>query len=269
MVDVFGGSIHGLRGKRGLAGPPGSIDDMCKWLPKTMLKSYQENEEDGSFFITDTKKDTKISKTGEVITWFSRSKSQKNLRSILPSKQFVSLPNGFALSFDKTYYECDKLSFMVDAGYGYLCITFCTKEDERQVLVSNRMRGFPVFNEIVVSKNMVSIINKNAEQCQKDVSVHHDCSQYTTLFIEWHITEYDDLSGRFWINKKRQKEFILKLDDVSNPSINIGMRGDHSFPFKGNVSALEVYNNKENTVHSIPAAIRNLIISNQIGLSQE
>ena len=61
----------GPKGVKGEKGAPGSIDDMCKWLPKTMLKSYQENEEDGSFFITDRKKDVKISKTGEVITWFS------------------------------------------------------------------------------------------------------------------------------------------------------------------------------------------------------
>ena len=51
MVDVFGGtrSDFGLRGKRGPPGsrgppgPSGSIDDMCKWLPKTMLQNFQEN----------------------------------------------------------------------------------------------------------------------------------------------------------------------------------------------------------------------------------
>ena len=116
---------------------------------------------------------------------------------------------------------------------------------------------------------MVSIIGFDAEQKQKEVSVQHDCSKYTTLFIEWHITEDRDVTGCFWINKKRQKEFIFKDDDIANASIDIGMRGDdHSFPFKGAVSALEVYH-KEETVHSIPAAVRNLIISNQIGLSQE
>ena len=104
---------------------------------------------------------------------------------------------------------------------------------------------------------------------QKEMSVQHDCSKYTTLFIEWYIEEDRNVTGRFWINKKKQKEFIFKDDDVANASIDIGMRGDdHSFPFKGNISALEVYS-KEETVHSIPAAVRNLIISNQLGLSQE
>ena len=245
-----------------------SFDEYCNWFPNSTLTNFQQNEEDGSFFITDTKKDTKISKTGEVITWLSRSKSQKNLRSILPSKQFVSLPKGFALSFDKTYYEGDELSFMVDEGYGYLCITFCTKEDKRQVLLSNKLQRLPIFNEIVVSKNMVSIIGFDANQKQKEVYVEHDCSQYTTLFVEWHITEDRNVTGCFWINKKRQKEFIFKDDDDANTSIDIGMRGDHSFPFKGNISALEIYN-KEEELHSIPAAVRNLIISNQIGLSLE
>ena len=138
------------------------------------------------------------------------------------------------------------------------------------MLLSNKLQRLPVFNEIVVSKNMVSIIGFDAEQKQKEVSVQHDCSKYTTLFIEWYITEDRSVTGCFWINKKRQKEFIFKDDDDSNTSIDIGMRGDdHSFPFKGAVSALEVYHKEEETVHSIPAAVRNLIINNQIGLSQE
>ena len=116
---------------------------------------------------------------------------------------------------------------------------------------------------------MVSIIGFDAKRKQKEVIAEHDCSQYTTLFVEWHITEDRKVTGCFWINEKRQKEFSFQDDDRANASIDIGMRGDdHSFPFKGNVSALEVYN-KEEELHSIPAAVRNLIIRNQIGLSLE
>ena len=47
MVDVFGDNNsfpteqgpRGLRGPRGAAGTSG-IDDLCKWMPNTMLKIY-------------------------------------------------------------------------------------------------------------------------------------------------------------------------------------------------------------------------------------
>ena len=50
MVDVFGGSgsfqaSRGPRGPRGPRGIPGTIGDLCEWLPQTILKNLQENEE--------------------------------------------------------------------------------------------------------------------------------------------------------------------------------------------------------------------------------
>ena len=138
------------------------------------MTNFQHNEEDASFFITDTTKDVQMSKTGEIMTWFSRSKNRKNLEGKLPSKEiFVSLPIGFALAFNKTYYVLNDSPFIQYPGYGYLCITFCTTEDKRQVLVTNHLNNptIPMFNEIVVSKNMVTLIGFDDDKKQKEVSV--------------------------------------------------------------------------------------------------
>ena len=81
MVDVFGGSgsLKNRRGPRGPMGPrglPGSINDLCQWLPSTILKNLQENEENGCFLIGDPSKDLAINKN-EGKTWITRSMKRK------------------------------------------------------------------------------------------------------------------------------------------------------------------------------------------------
>ena len=54
--------VAGSKGDRGSPGPQGSsgtITDLCTWMPHTVVKNLQENEEDGYFFIADPKKDIK------------------------------------------------------------------------------------------------------------------------------------------------------------------------------------------------------------------
>ena len=54
--------VAGSKGDRGSPGPkgsPGTITDLCTWMPHAVLKNLQENEEDGCFFIADLSKDIK------------------------------------------------------------------------------------------------------------------------------------------------------------------------------------------------------------------
>ena len=83
MVDVFGGSrrFRGGRGPRGPTGPKGaagSIVDLCTWMPKTILKNLQTNDEKGCFFIQNPDKDLKRKGT-EITNWISRSATGLNL----------------------------------------------------------------------------------------------------------------------------------------------------------------------------------------------
>ena len=248
-----------------------SFKDYCTWFPNTTLTDFQKNEEDASFFIADTKKDLKVNKTGEIITWFSKSKSNENLNGKILSKKFVSMAKGFALTFDKTYYTILNSAFIIFPGYGYLCITFCTNEEKKQVLLTNYTTNSTItttFNEIVVSRSTVSLIGFDKDKKQKEVNLEHDCTKYTTLFIEWIIVD-DSATGYLWINNKRKKQFSFTQDYVSNDSIDVGMREDHSFPFKGNIGALEIYHkiDRNEKINGIPDAVRDLIINNQMSLS--
>ena len=50
-VDIFGGTLRSnSTGERGKASVPGIVD-FSRWLPKTILKSLQKNDEIGCVFI--------------------------------------------------------------------------------------------------------------------------------------------------------------------------------------------------------------------------
>ena len=79
MTSIFGhyqkGRI-GARGRRGVSGPPGEsgIASMCKWLPKTLLQHFRENEEMFCLMLTDLTRDVKkATDDGSLVdSWRSR-----------------------------------------------------------------------------------------------------------------------------------------------------------------------------------------------------
>ena len=88
MVDVFGGARSG-KGTRGPRGPPGAkgsrgapatIKDLCTWMPQSVLKHLQEDDEIGCFLIEDTTKDIK--------------KGEKLSETICPISLNTDLSNG-------------------------------------------------------------------------------------------------------------------------------------------------------------------------------
>ena len=273
MVDVFGGSVYGLRGKRGPPGPkgcPGSIDDMCKWLPKTMLKSYQENEESGCYFITDLKKDILKNRNGEIIEWVSRSDTKINLKGKVPTKDIVKLPNdkGYALSFHKTHYRAGLKTFMTLKGYGFLCITFRTKIDKEQILLSNFDDDNPdnPFNQILASKSSLFIVGFVDEKKIK-IPIMHDCSKWTTFFVDW-VVEYTDghgcITGTYMIdgNKKLVGTFKFTRSFVSGDFIDVGSEPNDVRSFTGDIRALEIYTPFYGKI--IPQSLKELVIQNQL-----
>jgi hypothetical protein len=54
-MNVFGGTqertVAVRRGKRGPAGEPGSIKDLCQWLPRVVTKNLREISQDGTYII--------------------------------------------------------------------------------------------------------------------------------------------------------------------------------------------------------------------------
>ena len=83
---------NAIRGPRGFRGKDGSIIDLCNWLPKTVLKNLQENDEKCCFFITDPKKDLKREREGADITkWISHSNAGMSLVAEKPSREIEEL----------------------------------------------------------------------------------------------------------------------------------------------------------------------------------
>ena len=113
----------GKKGPRGLPGKSGIADFTC-WLPKTVLKNFQKNDEVCCFFI---ETDSDIEKHGnEIVKWNSRT-SKNALVAIRPSKELVKLSNNrSALSFKNTLYQAKGMTFFEngDDSYGFFCITF-------------------------------------------------------------------------------------------------------------------------------------------------
>ena len=275
MVDVFGGTRMGLgsRGKRGPPGPKGprgvrglgGIDDMCKWLPKTMLKNIRELEERCCYLLSDLKKDVQKNKSGEIVEWISRSNNKINLKGKVPTKAIVELPNekGYALAFHKSHYYADLIPFMSAPVYGFLCITFRTQQDEDQSLVSNFDPDNPdePFNEISVSKSTIFIIGYESEE-QVKVSIKHNCQKWTTFFIDW-IVKVRSITGSYVIDgdKKLAGTFSFTKNPMSSYFIDVGSRSDGTMPFTGDISALELYNPDKGKI--IPSSLKDLVIQNQ------
>ena len=98
--------VDGSKGSKCSPGPQGSpctITDLCTWMPHTVVKNLQENEEDGRFFIADPKKDIKREgSVGDIKQWISRSEKHFNLEAERASKSLTYLANGrHALVFKK------------------------------------------------------------------------------------------------------------------------------------------------------------------------
>ena len=84
---------------------------------------------------------------------------------------------------------------MTESGYGFLCITFCTQQDEEQILVTNFYPDNPdhPFNEISASKSTI-FINGFKGGKQAKVSIKHNCRKWTSLFVDW-MVNYSSSGG--------------------------------------------------------------------------
>ena len=151
MVDVFGGLglFAGQRGPRGLPGKQGQrgmsgMEDLCSWMPNTVLKNLQEQEEVCCFTLTDLEKDVKRS-GNDVTAWISRGATKRNLATSTNKKpaklktlsQFY--PKRYVLEFKDCGYEGDYIRLLdyTLTSYGFICATFRTADDSIQTLLSN------------------------------------------------------------------------------------------------------------------------------------
>ena len=272
MVDIFGdcstGSV-GPVGPRGMSGKPG-IEDMCTWMPNSILNRLREDDEDCCFLLTHSVQDIKRESGKGIVKWLTRCKNKKNAVGIYPCSDIKQIPTGqWVLDFDKNLYEV-KTTLTEDASnsYSFLCTTFQVGKGAKgeQFIVSNCNQDFQ--RGISVTNTEIRIWGaKNGTLSY--VAIQLVTSAWNTVFVEY----CNNKQGMYIIRSKGitiRGEFTCEeLPPFTPTSIYIGGKGadiaDHQF-FKGFISALETYMGPVDLSQGIifPEALKQTIISNQI-----
>ena len=266
MVDVFGGSggFQAPRGPRGPRGIPGTIEDLCEWLPQTTLKNLQENEEVCCLFIEDPTKDIKRKGSG-IQQWINRSHSNPNLTAERASKDIIQVSeHRYALAFKKNRYISDDLLFIPNHSgtYGFICVTFQTSENHKQVILSNVEKENEYFHEIYVTSTEIYICGRENEK-PRSLIIQHSNYNWTTLFLEYtamkNVTKFN-----YIINNDPQSEGSFTFDTYHEmySGVAVGSRYDDTRFLQGNIASIEIYHVRGQK--SMPQCLKNIVIKNHL-----
>ena len=271
---------QGQTGKDGEKGPQGQkgkdgesgMKEFCAWMPNMVIKHLQEEDEYCCFFLTDPKKDIKRNDKNKIVEWFNRNKKQQNIVAEIPAAEDLIkiFSYGYALDFQKSRYWAPEMDlFVCTPGYGYFCITFRVDSSgtEPQALVTNYKPNDPFhqFHEIIVSTNEIRIYGWKNKQLAF-TTIHHNCTAWTTLFLEYHTTtRKQGLQGSFIINNDQstQKSFTFDHPLMCRSGIYIGARKNNTQFMDGAIHAIESYF-RELGHEKLPQPLKDLIIKNQM-----
>lgn len=261
MVDVFGStaSFTGQRGPRGAVGPrglPGSMDDVCEWMPQSVVKNLQKYDELGCYFIDSVSADLK--KAGSNVTeWISRCNDGDNLIVKKNVKAVEKVVNRYALNFEAARLVIEDVNLIgnTPSTSGFICVTFKSSSETDQVLLTNYNADHKVdYHEISITNSDIIITILDHKEI-----IQHQTKRWTTLFISYasdtHTTHYkysvNGISGEFTSS--------INVNPISG--ITIGSRYDDTRFFVGQLSCLEVYTRAVPTL--LPNAMQRLVIANQ------
>ena len=273
MVDIFGGSRMfqgqcGSRGPRGITGQPGSIRDMCTWMPSTILKNIQQNEETCCFFIAaDPSKDIKRTGT-DIQKWISRSSKKSNLIAEKPAKSLMELPNGrHALEFKNARYINEDLLLIQNhpGSYGFICVTFRTSSDKEQILLSNFEDDTNQdFHEIATTTTTITISGKE-KGIAKVVPIQYSCRNWTTFFLEYTVLGRQT-QFTYIINNDSKSTGDFTFDSVQEMTTGfaVGGRYNNTHFLQGEISSIEMYHVGTKNNQNPPHSLKDLVIKNQL-----
>ena len=260
--------LKGDRGPPGAKGSPGTITDLCTWMPHTVLKNLQENEEVGCFFIADLKKD--IKRVGSDITqWISRSQKHLNLTAERASKSLTELANErHALVFHNSRYINDDILLLANhpGTHGFICVTFYTTGgDHEQTILSNfQSSNDNNWHEISITNTEINIWGKEKGKI-KCVTIHHTVlHKWTTLFVEQVTGANNQTQGRYIVNNdpKLMGTFTFDYYHSMYTGFSVGSRYDNTRFFQGEIASIEMYHARGNK--QIPQVVKDLVIKNQL-----
>ena len=274
-MNVFGGTQERTaavrRGKRGPAGEPGSIKDLCQWLPRVVTKNLREISQVGSFIIKDLSRDIEKKNVKDVNTWISRNTDAKeNLVSDENKRvgKYFPLDSGYyAITLEKSGYNNDDIFFLSPYTPGYFCITFRTLRQENQVLISNYINPEKPSQEIQVSRNGIVILMSYNSTILR-FPIEHNCKDWTTLFISNYIVNHSrpKMIYECTVNGKFCRSFKLKTSDDEREGICLGSRWKEPYIyFDGDVACIDFHQSSlSDQSENLPECLRDLIIKNQM-----
>ena len=266
MVNIFGDKDGGGErgpmgpsGRRGDRGPPGDSGALCEWMPNSVLKQLQ-HEDELCFLLTSA---SDVRREGEeVVEWKCRNTVHESIVAESPSKELIEIPGGgHALRFRRSvYFQNEMRLFDCTLGEsGYLCITFKVIGDGDQTLLTNYKSPdlFRQFNEIAVSKSEIQILGYRDRQA-RIISIVHDCSIWTTLFVDFQVLEGGTSVN--WSVDGNSGNFTFDGPIMCERGLFIGGRHGGDRFFDGAIASIE---SNCRTAQKIPDALKELIINGQ------
>ena len=243
------------------------MKDLCAWLPNTILKHLQEEDELSCFLLTDPAIDIKRNGEKKIIEWVNRNKKGHKITAEIPAA--VDLIHifgyGYALDFQRSRYWAPSLDlFVCTKGYGYFCITFRVDGGLGSLVTNhNPVDPFHQYHEIIVSTTEIRIHGWKNKQ-KTFITIQHNCTAWTTLFLEYHKID-GGLQGSFIINNNQSTEKSFSFDDAvyCKTGLAIGARRDNTQFMDGAIHAIESDFLADND-EKLPRPLRNLIIKNQM-----
>ena len=275
MTSIFGHYRKGRIGARGRLGVPGAAGEsgiaaMCKWLPKTLLQHFRENEEMFCLMLTDLSRDVKKATGGGSLidSWYSRGSVKRVFTSKRRKGKLIKTSSSdekaSGIHFQNCVYQLDGANLIqthIKSQTEYSDILFMTfrttanmnTKDER-VLLSSHSEGAEIFREISVdSIGNLFVIDKRFSH---DITtpIQYRIGVWNTLIVEWYYSEKNSARclGRVKIANTAEPDTAFEIfyniqsplkddEEKSSRIITLGGRADGSKTFEGDIHCVEYY----------------------------
>ena len=270
-MNVFGGASRGMmeegpRGPRGFRGRDSSMSDFCTWLPGTVIRNLQANDENGAFFIQNPETDLIRDDKKAITQWVSRSRSGGNLIASKPANELETIhslldqDDRYAMKFKNMQYICHGSMFLrgLIESSGFTCITFRTNSEKEQVLVSGyKSRSHPG-SEIKISgaTEITFQIHK-----VKEIVQHASLKEWTTLFVEFN-SDKKTTHFTYDLNGNVGSFTAPCVSHGERSGLSLGSSWDGTFFFDGEIASIETYENY-GTAAPLPDTLKDMVVKNQ------
>ena len=271
MTDHFGNSIQS---RGGAQGPPGEsgITTLCSVLPGTVVTNLRRYDEPYCFTITQPSKDFIEGES----KWISRGENANRLTLVHGEIKLreLNLDARWSVVMKNAMFSSPELLFAVipPNSTGFYCLTFLTKSDDEQVIISTYHDARHDFSEIRCTSSEIIIKCGTVEEI-----IQHNVRRWTTLYLEY-ISSNHLIDWRYTVdnNSLLSGSFTSPLQTRFRSGFTLGARKNSpgkEFYLDGEIASIETYeqNGQKNgrddvtmsTITPVPVFLKNLVYNYQ------